>query len=130
MLSGAKLTLQRLALEKKRSPKWPETRRAHLKVQPICQACGGSDKLQVHHIRPFHLHPELELDPNNLLTLCEKRGHDCHFVFGHFHNWTLYNPNVIADVEYYYAENLQARKNVPPKFTKPQSWWELLKELL
>lgn len=68
--------------------------------------CGSKTILEVHHIRPFHLHPELELDDQNLITLCERNGHDCHFTAGHFHNWRNWNPNVVADVDHYNAERL------------------------
>ena len=87
-------------------------RREHLKKQPECQACGGTDKLEVHHIAPYHLHPELELAPGNLITLCEKKGHDCHFTWGHFHNWKLYNPVVIQDVARYRQESEEARRGL------------------
>jgi 5-methylcytosine-specific restriction enzyme A len=106
------LILQRL-LGGPRSRDWPAIRRWHLEKQPVCQACGVSDHLQVHHIRPFHLHPELELDSRNLLTLCERRGHDCHFVFGHFHNWQLWNPAVIQDVNRYHLASMAARRANP-----------------
>lgn len=85
-------------------------RRAHLRLQPVCQACGTTDNLEVHHKRPFHLHPELELQDSNLLTLCEKKGHDCHFVFGHFHNWSAYNPFVVPDVARYRGESQEAHR--------------------
>jgi hypothetical protein len=65
--------------------------------------------LEVHHIRPFHLYPQLELEPGNLITLCERDGRDCHFTFGHFHNWANLNLNVVADVDHYNAERLEAR---------------------
>ena len=87
-----------------RSPEWPDVREKHLQAQPSCQACGVADHLQVHHIQPFHLRPELELDPANLITLCEKPGHDCHFVFGHYHDWYSWNADVIADVAAYLAK--------------------------
>ena len=58
----------------------------------------------MHHIHPFHLHPEMELEPWNLITLCEKRGHDCHFVFGHFHNWRAFNP-IVKQYAYWYAHD-------------------------
>jgi 5-methylcytosine-specific restriction enzyme A len=93
----------------RRSSDWPRVRKAHLSRQPDCQACGGLDEPQVHHIRPFHLHPELELEQGNLITLCEKRSHDCHFTFGHFHNWRLQNPAVVEDVARYRAESQAAR---------------------
>jgi 5-methylcytosine-specific restriction enzyme A len=59
-------------------------------------------------MRPFHVHPELELDDANLITLCEKPGHDCHFVFGHFHDWKRWNPDVVADVAHYLDESQKA----------------------
>lgn len=77
-----------------RSPQWPAVRAAHLKKEPSCQACGGTDHLEVHHIAPFHVSPALELDETNLITLCEKPGHCCHFVMGHFHDWSRWNPAV------------------------------------
>lgn len=89
-----------------RSSEWPRVRAAHLKKQPVCQACGGTTNLEVHHKQPFHLFPTLELDDTNLITLCELTGHDCHFVFGHFHDWKNWNPAVEADVTQYNAQRL------------------------
>jgi hypothetical protein len=63
----------------------------------------------VHHIAPFHLEPDLELEESNLITLCEKPGHDCHFVFGHFHDWYDFNPSVREDVAAYFGKQQQAR---------------------
>lgn len=83
----------------KRSAHWPHVRAVHLHNNPTCEACGGSKALEVHHKRPFHLHPDLELDPGNLITLCEESGHDCHFVFGHAGDWKGYVPTVEADAE-------------------------------
>ena len=80
-----------------RSPEWPRVRAEHLKENPVCVACGGTESPEVHHIQPFHEYPELELEPTNLVTLCEKDGHDCHFRFGHNLNWRNTNPNSVAD---------------------------------
>jgi hypothetical protein len=80
-----------------RSDKWPEVRAAHLKLFPNCTVCGGTKNIQVHHMQPFHLHPELELDPTNLITLCEDPGHNCHLTFGHLDSFQSWNPNVVAD---------------------------------
>lgn len=82
-----------------RSSQWPRVRAAHLEKQPTCAICGGTKKLNVHHIRPFHLHPELELEPTNLITLCEGAGDgNHHLTFGHFDSYQYkYNPNIIAD---------------------------------
>lgn len=66
-----------------RSPEWHKVEKAHLKKESKCQWCGGDDKLQVHHIKPFHVNPADELDANNLITLCEVVGKDCHLLYGH-----------------------------------------------
>ncbi len=82
-----------------RSGKWPTVRKNHLLAHPVCEVCGGSEKLEVHHIRPFHLDPCFELSPGNLVTLCEanKGGVNCHLLFGHLGNFKSFNPNVVAD---------------------------------
>ncbi|MCL4399785.1 HNH endonuclease [Patescibacteria group bacterium] len=79
-----------------RSSRWPEIREAHLAAHPLCEICGGTKKLNVHHILPFHLHPELELDFKNLITLCEgNKTINCHLRFGHFDSFKdKYNPNI------------------------------------
>ena len=44
-----------------RSERWPETRAFHLNKESVCAWCGGTEKLQVHHVAPFHVLPGLEL---------------------------------------------------------------------
>jgi hypothetical protein len=82
-----------------RSGHWPTVRKQHLALHPVCEVCGGSEKLEVHHRRPFHLHPDLELDPANLVTLCEskKSGVNCHLWFGHLGNFRSFNVDVLLD---------------------------------
>ena len=82
-----------------RSPHWPTVQHKHLKKFPICAACGGSINLNVHHKQPFHLYPELELEPSNLITLCMDGDKDCHIKLGHGSNFKAYNPNVEVHVE-------------------------------
>ena len=77
-----------------RSPEWPRVEKEHLRGEPTCQWCGGTEMLQVHHMKPFHLHPELELDDSNLITLCEEPGRDCHLKDGHLDNWRDFNPDI------------------------------------
>lgn len=79
-----------------RSPEWPRVEKEHLAKQPRCAVCEGRKKLQVHHIKPYHIHPELELDPNNLITLCEA-GTSCHLVFGHLGDFHSFNVTVVID---------------------------------
>lgn len=81
-----------------RSKDWSKVRRKHLKKQPTCAACGNSKNLQVHHIKPVHEYPELELEESNLITLCAK---PCHIVFGHLKNWKSWNTEVVDDCAKY-----------------------------
>ena len=85
----------------KRSAHWPSVRKNHLKSNPTCALCEGTRKLEVHHIKPFHTHPEFELDPDNLITLCEDKGHGvyCHLFFGHLGNYKSINTNVLEDIK-------------------------------
>jgi len=84
----------------KRSPKWPAFRAKYLKGK-TCAVCGKKVKLELHHIKPFHLHPELELDPTNMLPLCESEnsGVNCHLFIGHLGNFKTINPSSVTDAE-------------------------------
>jgi len=78
----------------RRSPHWEGVRDAFLKTHPTCAACGGTLHMQVHHKRPFHLDPLLELDPHNFIGLCMGKL-DCHLVVGHGGSFKYYNPDVV-----------------------------------
>lgn len=84
----------------KRSKFWSKIRNAFIKEHKKCAICGNSKKLEVHHKKPFHLYPELELEVDNLIILCEnkKYGVNCHLLFGHLGNYKRYNPNIEEDV--------------------------------
>jgi 5-methylcytosine-specific restriction protein A len=100
------LTNARVAAPKKvRSSKWPAVRKAHLKAHPFCAACGQKTVLEVHHIVPFSDNPALELDPTNLITLCEsaKGGIICHMYLGHRGNYQDENPNIVEDAKRTYT---------------------------
>jgi 5-methylcytosine-specific restriction endonuclease McrA len=86
-------------IEQERSPHWPTVQHKHLKLQPNCAVCGGNVNLNVHHKKPFHLFPELELEPTNLITLCMDGDKDCHIKIGHGGSFKAYNPNVEEDVK-------------------------------
>lgn len=84
---------------KTRSSKWGSVRKEHLNLHPECACCGGKKNLNVHHKMPFHLAPELELEPLNLITLCEGGNNvNCHLVMGHLMNFKSYNQDVDFDV--------------------------------
>lgn len=96
---------------KARSPEWPQVAKEHLQRQPACVACGHTKELQVHHVKPFHLHPQLELDPTNLITLCEAKGKDHHLLLGHLDEWESFNEHIHADIKHFYrmsAEQIRA----------------------
>lgn len=86
-----------------RSGSWPRVRAEHLLRVPACEACGSVKRVHVHHVKPFHQFPELELDSDNLMTLCPW----CHLHHGHdrdgFHgkayspDWGTVNTNVRRD---------------------------------
>lgn len=80
-----------------RSPMWEAKKKEFEKTHPkVCAVCGRTKNIQLHHIAPFHLHPELELESNNLTWLCENnKDVSCHLVFGHFMDFrTKYNPDI------------------------------------
>jgi 5-methylcytosine-specific restriction enzyme A len=85
----------------KRSSSWPKIRKEWLKDHPACALCGGKKKIEVHHKVPFHVEQDLELNPNNLITLCEakKGGVNCHLFLGHMGNYRAFNPDVQSDCE-------------------------------
>ena len=88
-----------------RSPEWSRVAMEHRRHEPACVACGyRGKKVQVHHIRPFHLHPQLELDPTNLITLCEARGREHHLLLGHLDAWDSYNEHIRADAKHFYRK--------------------------
>ena len=84
----------------KRSPKWRKVRGAFIKKYPRCFVCGSKKKVEVHHKVPFHYRPDLELEEENLTTLCEnkKYGINCHLLIGHLGNYTRINAHIEYDM--------------------------------
>jgi hypothetical protein len=83
---------------KARSGKWTTVEKHFLEKNGKCEICASVNHLQVHHVKPFHLYPELELDENNLITLCmDARG--CHIRIGHGSSFRCYNPKLREHVE-------------------------------
>lgn len=80
-----------------RSPKWRALRDRHLKEKPRCEVCGCEMGVVPHHIVPVHVDPSKELEPSNLISLCEGRTFNCHLFFGHLKRWDRHNPFVVED---------------------------------
>jgi hypothetical protein len=82
----------------KRSDDWPKVRRLFIKQHPECSVCGARKRLTAHHIYPHYLYPALELEPTNLITLCEN-GANHHLFVGHLMSFKSYNEHVVRDAE-------------------------------
>jgi 5-methylcytosine-specific restriction protein A len=84
----------------KRSSAWRRVRREHLREFPHCFVCGSGDLVEVHHIIPFHIAPDMELDPTNLISLCEGgrfKALNCHLLIGHLADYREVNPSCKLD---------------------------------
>lgn len=92
-----------------RSPRWARVRKEHLAREPACEACGRGTRLEVHHVVPFHLAPELELDPDNLMTLCDP---PCHLWVGHLGDYKSWNADAREDAEGW-LEKIRRRPYAP-----------------
>jgi hypothetical protein len=57
---------------------------------------------------PFHVNPHLELDENNLITLCMDEN-ECHLEIGHGDSWKCYNPHVEKDAKRYMSSDKHHR---------------------
>lgn len=76
-----------------RSSGWVKLERETVEGHPFCSCCGRTSELQVHHLEPFHLAPERELDPTNLIVVCRW----CHWLVCHLCDWKAYNPLAVQD---------------------------------
>ena len=83
-----------LMAAKPRNPAWEKESRAWLQTHNECEASGSKDNLTVHHVKPVHLYPELEMEPKNWMALCtDWMSFDLHRMVGHLGNWSHFNPH-------------------------------------
>ena len=101
-----------------RSSLWPSVERSHLALNPGCAVCGATESVVVHHILPVPYclavgRPELELDPRNLITLCQSRTgilcDDHHLYIGHLGDYHAFNLDVREDAEGRFKGSRKAR---------------------
>lgn len=119
--------------EHKRSSDWPKIRKEWIKFHPECALCGSKKKLEVHHKVPFHIASQLELDPNNLITLCESKTWgklNCHLLFGHLGNYKSFNAEVQSDCERWHKKfNMSKNWNNLKVWGKSEQQKEMEKDL-
>jgi 5-methylcytosine-specific restriction enzyme A len=114
-MSNRGYQMSKKPIDNKRSAQWPKLRKGFLKGK-VCAACGGKKKLEAHHIKPFHLHPDLELDPSNLVALCEgNKDVNCHLVIGHSFDFKGFNSEAVVD-----AASIARKKSECESFVKSQ----------
>jgi len=78
-----------------RSSRWRKVRKEFVDTYDVCWVCDSKRGLEVHHIRDFSTDPQLELEWDNLITLCRKH----HLLFGHLNYWKSINPQVVIDTK-------------------------------
>jgi hypothetical protein len=111
-----------------RSPEWARVRKSFAQKHQRCLICGIEKKsLQIHHVVPFSINPDLELEKNNLIPLCTSKywGYNDHLVVGHAQNFKLENPWVLLDI-------VEARKISNPKYieTNGDDEWIVYKRMM
>jgi 5-methylcytosine-specific restriction endonuclease McrA len=53
-----------------------------------CAVCGNRKYLEVHHVKPVHIYPELSCSLENFIVLCDAKNNSCHRWIGHFGNYS------------------------------------------
>jgi hypothetical protein len=78
------------------SQQWKMTKAKKLYVTEFneCEVCGYQKGLEVHHVKPVHLFPDLSCEPTNFITLCDGISNNmCHRKYGHFYDFrNKFNP--------------------------------------
>ena len=94
-------------VRKKRSSKWRTVRKKFMKGK-TCAVCGATKSLECHHIKDFSTNPELELEPTNLLALCDGSMR-CHRIWGHLGNWKSINDTIVKDAAWFLSKIISRR---------------------
>jgi 5-methylcytosine-specific restriction endonuclease McrA len=84
----------------KRSSKWRSTRKRFMARADGCSICSRKRRIEAHHVIPFHLAPDLELEFSNLIALCRR----CHLFVGHLGAWQRINLVVESDAAHWRAK--------------------------
>jgi len=117
MFNITKLTLNLMALGPKALYQCNKAKRLYIKDNRQCVLCGCTRNLEVHHIIPVSVCPELACEPLNFMTLCDTGNHGCHCHFGHLGAFIRFNPRLqeyVMQSRKFYEDN-----NLDIKFIKP-----------
>jgi hypothetical protein len=76
-----------------RASSWATFRKHVLAENRSCVVCGRPATI-VHHVKPVHLYPSLELDPSNCRPICCEEEHR---ILGHLLNYHSWNPKFDED---------------------------------
>lgn len=96
----------------------PDVRKAlhqYRVANPRCEWDNCSNDIEVHHIKPVAIYPELASNTNNMISLGAKR---CHLVIGHANNYALFyleNIKEICRLRVIITNNITSITNSSPK---------------
>ena len=94
---------------KRNSKEYARFRESVLRRDNVCQCCGGSEELEVHHALSFKQYNSLGADPNNGIVLCK----ECHSKYHNENGYTRnVNPVTLAQFLRDYGMNTQTQLSV------------------
>lgn len=64
------------------SPEYTDWRNKVINRDRVCKICGGDKHLHAHHIYSYHANPELRIDVDNGITLCQFCHDKYHSYYG------------------------------------------------
>ena len=97
VLIGGSIREIKKSIGSERSSDQSKVRKGFIAKNNKCAACGKKTGLHVHHIQPFQLRPDLELEEFNLITLCA----DHHFHMAHLMDQKSQNNDIVKDSSYF-----------------------------
>ena len=84
-----------------RSPKWKSFKKDFEILKPKKCAVCGNKKSQLHHLKVFHLFPELELSVKNVEWFCQGIGTGNHHLWvAHLGSFRSWNESALEDAKY------------------------------
>lgn len=100
----------------RKSKEYAKFRRDVLERDRVCQCCGSSEELEVHHALPFSQYNSIGADTNNGIVLCK----ECHSRY-HSEYGTKRNANAVTLAQFLrdYAKPFQSNLQPPSPDNPP-----------